>query len=130
MLALLAGVSGCTSSQAVVKFPLVEVHPLVAQSPGERSLGLQGHNRQDIQRGMLFVWPDEGAREFNIKDVPYALDLVFLDNEGVVVAVDALAPGLADQAAGTAQYVLEIEAGWVRANGIGVGDRAQVLLGR
>ncbi|MDP2232647.1 MAG: DUF192 domain-containing protein [Actinomycetota bacterium] len=130
LVVLLPGLLGCAQSQAEVKFPLVELHPLVAQSSGARSQGLQGHDRGDAARGMLFVWPDEGVRTFSIKDVPYALDLVFMDGDGLVVAVDGLVPDSTVQAAGTARYVLEVEAGWVRANGVEVGDRAQVLLGR
>ncbi|MDO9107782.1 MAG: DUF192 domain-containing protein, partial [Coriobacteriia bacterium] len=102
LVVLLAGVFGCVQSQAVVKFPLAELRPLVAQSASVRSRGLQGHDRQEAARGMLFVWPDEKVRSFSIKDVPYALDVVFMDNQGVVVAIDALVPDSPEQATGLA----------------------------
>lgn len=115
-----------------MRFEGVTARPLVADDPLERSTGLQGHDAADAARGMLFVWSEDGTRVFAEKDVAYPLDLVFIDGQGRVVDIASMAPDGPREAssANPARYVLEIEAGWAADHAIGIGDAAEVLLGR
>lgn len=120
----------CGHTQGSVHLAGARLSPLVADSRTERYQGLQGHPASDVARGMLFVWPDEGARQFAIKGVRYPLDLLFLDKDGRVLEIGALSPKGPTQAgcAGAVHYVLEIRAGWVEAHGVEVGDTAEISL--
>lgn len=128
----LALVSACRHSEGTVRLGSASLRPLVADSRSERLEGLQGHSSADVARGMLFVWPDEAARQFEIKGVVHPLDLLFLDKDGVVLEIGALSPQGPTRAgcAGAVHYVLEVRAGWVAAHDVRVGDRASITLDR
>ncbi len=131
-LACLIGLSACAPAEPAVRFDSVTVRPLVAETPQQHAEGLQGHSRSDVARGMLFVWLEPGVRTFVIKGVEFPLDLVYLDDRGTVVDVGRLSPDGPVESTGAhpATYVLEIEAGWARANGVEIGDESEVFLGK
>jgi len=124
--------AGCSHSEATVRIGSAATHPLVADTPVEQSQGLQGHSGSDIERGMLFVWDDEGIRHFVIKAVDRPLELIYLDADGTVLEVGSLAPRGSEEftSAHPARYVLEIEAGWAEENGVKPGDRARIDLSK
>jgi uncharacterized membrane protein (UPF0127 family) len=123
---------GCSHSEATVRIGAATTHPLVAATLVEQSRGLQGHSGSDIERGMLFVWDDEGIRRFALKAVDRPLDLIYLDADGTVLEVGSLAPNGPKEftSAHPARYVLEIEAGWAEENRVKPGDRARINLGK
>lgn len=123
--------AGCSHSEATVRIGAAATHPLVADTLVEQSQGLQGHSGSDIERGMLFVWDDEGIRRFAIKAVDRPLDLIYLDADGTVLEAGSLSPRGPKEftSAQPARYVLEIEAGWAEDNGVKPGDRARIDLG-
>lgn len=123
--------AGCAHSEATVRVGAVATHPLVADTLVEQSQGLQGHSGGDIERGMLFVWADEGIRRFAIKAVDAPLDLIYFDADGTVLEVGSLAPEGPKEFTGArpARYVLEIEAGWAEEHDVESGDRGKITLG-
>jgi uncharacterized membrane protein (UPF0127 family) len=84
-------------------------------------------DRMDADAGMLFVFPESKPRSFWMKNTPLPLDILFLDPDGVVVAVaeDTKPYSLAPIPSGkAAKFVLEVNAGFARKHGIGAGTRA------
>jgi uncharacterized membrane protein (UPF0127 family) len=104
----------------------------LALTPGARTLGLGGRDSLDGDAGMLFVFPQANVEPFWMRGMRFPLDFVWIsaDKRVLEVTEDIAAP-----AAGTpnaalqlyrpaqpARFVLEINAGRVRALGIQVGD--------
>lgn len=96
----------------------------VADTPQERSKGLQAVERLGEGEGMLFVWDGLGQRAFELKDVDYAIDVIFVGADSRVTQVTTLRPGGLEFVAGkrAAQWVVEVPGGWSEANDITQGD--------
>lgn len=63
----------------------------VARTPQEQSMGLMYRPALPDNRGMLFVFPSSQPVQFWMKNVPVALDMVFM-NKGVIKYIQASAP--------------------------------------
>ena len=59
----------------------------VADSPNERSEGLQGRRELGLMQGMLFVFESPGRVSFWMKNTPIALDMLFASSDGVVTKI-------------------------------------------
>jgi uncharacterized membrane protein (UPF0127 family) len=107
----------------------------VAATERERALGLMhvaasqlAPTSDGAARGMLFVYPVEQALSFWMKDTPTALDIAFMDADGTLVTLSAMAPLDTSRhpSVKPAQYALEVLAGTYAALGVAVGDRASL----
>lgn len=49
-------------------------------------------NREHIETGMLFSWPDDSNRSFWMKDTFVALSVAFIDAEGVITQISDMQP--------------------------------------
>jgi uncharacterized membrane protein (UPF0127 family) len=58
----------------------------VAADPATRELGLSGRDAIDARGGMLFIFPEDAARVFWMRDCKVDIDIAFLDRSGRVVA--------------------------------------------
>ena len=104
----------------------------VAETPDQRSEGLQAVPPIVDGEGMLFVWDTPGDRVFEIKDVSYPVDVVFVDEFGTVVDVDTIGPG-GEEAASSGQdilWVVEVPGDWAEHNGVAEGARLAIREGR
>jgi hypothetical protein len=80
---------------------------------------------------MLFVYPDRRNRRFWMKGCAFGLDIAFLEDDGRIVRLATLPPGLGRTGAEIPAVdcpepvarVLEASAGWFAAHGIAAGDR-------
>lgn len=63
----------------------------VVATPETRERGLMGRPHLDPDQGMLFVFPGETVHSFWMAHTLVDLDIVFLDDEGVVTAVHTMA---------------------------------------
>lgn len=97
----------------------------VADDPDERERGLMFREDLPDNHGMLFVFRETGQVGFWMKDTPLALDLVFIDQRGVIAAVRrgepesiaVIAPDV------PTRFVLEVEAGTAERAGLRPGVR-------
>jgi uncharacterized membrane protein (UPF0127 family) len=101
----------------------------LALTPEQQAFGLMNRTHLDPDRGMLFVFPQEGIYGFWMKDTLIPLDMVWMDSNGTVVFVkeDAQPCGLECPTINPgvqARYVLEVKAGVSGRIGLEVGDRA------
>ena len=96
----------------------------VVDTAETRAQGLMHRESLPRSAGMLFVFEGMRVRTFWMKNTLIPLDMVFLDDRGVVVSVQANAvphdlTALASD--GPARFVLEINGGMAAALGIGPG---------
>lgn len=126
-----------TETPAPIEGPVVRIGDALfsvdlALTPEQRSQGLSGRHVMAAETGMLFVFENEGALTFWMKEMRFPLDIVWIGADCTVVDVTLGAPppeegqGLADlprfSPRSPAQYVLEINAGEFVDRGIEAGD--------
>jgi len=96
----------------------------VADTAEAMEEGLSGRELLDEGRGMLFVFPSDAAYGFWMKDMQFALDIVWLDASGRVVYLQENLPPCTPgncpvyKPGQSARYVLEVNAGFVASHGI------------
>jgi len=104
----------------------VPLYITVADTPQKQQQGLSGTDSLPQDQGMLFVFPQDGSYAFWMKDMNYSLDILWLDTAGKIVYMkENLSPDtypITYQSPVPARYVLEVNAGFVDANNISVGD--------
>jgi hypothetical protein len=105
----------------------------VAMTSGQRYRGLSGRSHLPDDRGMLFVYPEPQVLEFCMRGCDIPIDILFLDAEGTIVNMHAMAVepdrlGRVDYSSHVpAQYALEIAGGSIRRKGIRIGQRVELI---
>lgn len=98
----------------------------LARSEEERAQGLSGRPSLAEDEAMLFIFPTPGVYGFWMKEMNFDLDIIWLDEEGVVI--DITANVSADSYPQVfypptkIKYVLEVPAGWASRHDIMPGD--------
>lgn len=111
-----------------------EFEVVVATTTEARRKGLQIVSRLGSDEGMWFVFEAEAERQFWMKDMAFPLDLLFVNSNFEIVSLVEEAPPCREvdpeqsdcpvySSVEPVQYVLEIPAGSVQAQGIRLGDR-------
>jgi uncharacterized membrane protein (UPF0127 family) len=98
----------------------------VAQTALQRGCGLSHRAVLPGSQGMLFVFSEPRRLSFWMKDTHMPLTIAFLDEEGVIMDIQPMAPDQTREryrSPGPARYALEVNPGWFQARGIGVGDQ-------
>lgn len=137
----LAGLPGAGTAFAETRAMMLPVHPEplvvetaegereftieIADDDRERSAGLMFREEMDDTHGMLFVFEQTRRVSFWMKNTPMPLDLVFIDDEGRVVAIMQGEPYSTASIGPDApvRFVLELKAGTAQKAGIADGDR-------
>lgn len=111
------------------------VELLVADSDEERQRGLSGKDSLAENQGMVFVFDEAGEYGFWMKDMKFAIDMIFLNNETVVTIHENVAPpGENPNVAELSVYkpsepanrVIELPAGRARELGIEEGSTVEL----
>lgn len=102
----------------------------VADDEDEMMRGLMFRKHLPWNAGMLFIFNNEEPRTFWMKNTLIPLDMLFLDSGFKIVDVLENVPPCAQgdecplyPSNKPAQYVLEVNGGFVQENGINIGDR-------
>lgn len=102
----------------------ITVDVAVTQADQERGLG--GRDGLAENQGMLFVFTKDDHYPFWMKDMKFAIDIIWISSAGKVVhIVPNLAPSTypnAFQSPTPARSVLELPAGWAAAHHVALGD--------
>ena len=106
-----------------IKLGEQEYNIFIAKSEEQKSKGLQHFTSLPKDEGMLFVINESNPVEtfFHMHNVPFPLDMIFMDDEFKVLDVKRGNPE-DDKIEGIASYVLEVNAD----SGIKVGDEADL----
>ena len=101
----------------------------VAETPAAREKGLMGRKSLKEGRAMYFIFQDETVRRFWMKDTLIPLDVSFFNSQHQVVnTVQGMEPCsqgdscLIYSSQVPAMYAIEVPAGFLQANLIGIGD--------
>ena len=104
----------------------------IAFSRAQRQQGLMFRTSLGENQGMLFSYPDQAPRRVWMKDTLLSLDVLFLDHEGRIVAIqENLQPCRQDpcpisDSGEAAMYMLEVNAGYSKNHAIKTGDSLQL----
>lgn len=97
----------------------------VANTEAERELGLSGVAAMGDTKGMVFMFDEPNTACFWMKDMNFALDMIWLNADKQVIAVaDRVAPRTYPRTycpPTSASYVIELNAGQAKAANISVG---------
>jgi len=112
-----------------VYFPSgASVRAELATTPDQIQRGLMFRASVPDGTGMLFDMGRTGLHRFWMQNVRVPLDMIFLDEQHVVVGVRANAQPFDTTLSGYhSRYVLEVSGGWCARNGAGVGQRAEII---
>ncbi len=98
----------------------------VADTEAERVQGLSDRKSLGTNNAMLFVFPDVNEECMWMKDMRFALDIVWLNNsKQIVKMVQKISPDTYPQTfcSPNTKYVLELSAGSVQKYGLKTGQR-------
>jgi uncharacterized membrane protein (UPF0127 family) len=119
---------------AAVRFPdhkgadgaPLEVAVELAKTDRERERGLMYRKKLGEGRGMLFSFEEERVLTFWMHNTCIPLDMLFIARDGTIVGIEESTPTMSDETFSPgcpASYVLEVDAGWARANGVVAGAK-------
>jgi uncharacterized membrane protein (UPF0127 family) len=97
----------------------------IADTPLLIECGLGGRCALDDGTGMLFVYPSDDRWGLWMKDMHFAVDMIWIDSSGIAVTIlKRVAPASFPQifyATRPARYALEVPAGFVEAHSMAEG---------
>jgi YVTN family beta-propeller protein len=99
----------------------------------EHARGLMFRNHLPWNAGMLFAFNDEEHRSFWMKNTLIPLDMIFVDSSSKIIDIKENVPPCEQEecpnypSGEPAQYVLEVNAGFVQEKGVKIGDRLAKL---
>lgn len=103
----------------------------LALTSEEQEKGLSGRNKLNEDEGMLFVFNHIGQYPFWMKDMNFAIDIIWLgeDLQVVYIKKNALPESYPETftSSQNAKYVLEVLAQFSEKNNLKVGDKAEFL---
>ncbi len=100
----------------------------IADTPAKTQQGLMFRETMEDDQAMLFIFPFLDHHSFWMKDTYLPLDMIFIDNNQVVVDVYYGAVPFSEEniiPRELSLLVLEVKAGVVQRNNIGIGDRIE-----
>ena len=129
--------SGIDSDATVVSIGEATYAVDLAILPEERQQGLSGRESMPQDSGMLFVFEEERALHFWMKEMHFPLDIIWIDAQCSLLEIAADVPtpppngGNDDiprvQSPSPARFVLEVNAGEAARNGLQAGDQIEFL---
>ncbi len=105
----------------------------IADSNEERSEGLMFRDSLDLDKGMLFIFDEEGKYDFWMKNMKIPLDIIWINEDKEAVYVHKNTPPCPENVCFSvvpdkeAKYVLEINPGVIDIN---IGDKLEIDYGR
>ena len=123
---------GTTLAQKQIKVGETRIQAEITDTNEKIRLGMSGRNSLKEGEGMLFVFDDKNILPpFWMKDMRFAIDIIWIDDEKIVQIDENIPPpepGTDDSQlplytpGQPIDYVLEVNSGFIKENGIAVGD--------
>jgi hypothetical protein len=131
-------ISGGPSKKLVtINIKYLNMDAAIAKTASERKKGLSGRDSLPLNQGVLFVFEQSGTYGFWMKDMKFAIDILWLDESKKIVDIAQSVPTEPDKKdkeftiykpSQNAKYVLEINAGLSQLHGLQIGDQANFEL--
>jgi uncharacterized membrane protein (UPF0127 family) len=99
----------------------------LARRPQDTERGLMYRTAMDPEQGMLFDLGERKVQTFWMHNTCIPLDMLFIDDDGLVVGILENVPTLNDAPRSVpcpSTHVLEVNAGWSRRHGVRAGQHA------
>ena len=95
----------------------------VAATPETRQIGMMLRTSMPPHRGMLFVFPELAKHCMWMRNTLVPLSVAFLDETGRIINIEDMQPKTEVNhcSAKPARYALEMNLGWFRSRGVGIG---------
>lgn len=105
----------------------------IADTPEKQIKGLSNHAPLAENQGMLFVFANKDVKTFWMKEMRFALDIIWIDDNKIVNISHNLPPeGIRPEKLYSSNYpvnfVLEVNAGWAANNDVKIGDEVLVKI--
>src|SRR3989344_4796204 len=94
----------------------------------EKQNGLMFRESLDYNKGLLFLYEEEGERNFWMKNVKFPIDIIFLDKDDKIIHIETNVPSCLEDPCPIyspnrkALNVIEVNSGFTIENNINVGD--------
>ncbi|WP_119080431.1 DUF192 domain-containing protein [Chitinophaga alhagiae] len=98
----------------------------IAETDDERARGLMDRKSMADTLGMLFIFPAPEEQSFWMKNTYISLDILYIDQNMEIVSIQKYATPLSEESLPSfkkAQYVVEVNAGYVDKQKIKYGDK-------
>ncbi len=127
ILAILIWPENTQTPQAYLIFNNTKIKIELADTELKRQQGLSGRDKLAEDTGMLFIFDEPKTYGFWMKDMRFAIDIIWLDSNWQVIGLSQnISPStypISFYPPKPAQYVLEVNAGWVAQNNIATGTK-------
>ncbi|OGD87523.1 hypothetical protein A2870_04200 [Candidatus Curtissbacteria bacterium RIFCSPHIGHO2_01_FULL_41_11] len=126
-----------TSGFVPVNAGSLNIDAQVVSKASDRKKGLSGKDSIPLNGGLLFVFEQKGTYTFWMKDMKFAIDIIWIDENKKIVDIYSDVPpepGKSDseltryKPRAEALYVLEINAGLTSLHGLQIGDQVNFTL--
>lgn len=124
---------GTKLTKDAVTFPETEKSPRVdveiVKSEHDVERGLMYRQTMPEDQGMLFKLSGRRDHTFWMHNTCISLDIMFIDDDGVIVGIGEAAPTLSDDVVSVgcpSVYVLEVNGGWARRHGVKPGQKITI----
>ena len=107
----------------------------IADSPQKHEKGLSGRDSLSSGRGMLFIMQEDSMPTFWMKNMKFPIDIMWI-NDSIVVDILENVPAQQEETndANLSRYrsqravdhVLEVTDGFIKTNGISIGDKVEL----
>jgi hypothetical protein len=107
----------------------VAVDAELVRSEHDTMRGLMYRKSMGLERGMLFDLEIRDDHKFWMHNTCIPLDLLYIDEDGLLVGIVENAPTLDDTSRGVgcpSRWVLEVNAGWSRRHGVKAGQHVKL----
>jgi uncharacterized membrane protein (UPF0127 family) len=104
----------------------VAVEAELVRSEHDTMRGLMYRRSMSADHGMLFDLRVREDHKFWMHNTCIPLDLLYIDEDGLIVGIAENAPTMSDDSIGVgcpSRWVLEVNAGWSRRHGVKAGQR-------
>ncbi|WP_324663656.1 DUF192 domain-containing protein [Haloarcula sediminis] len=106
----------------------------ISDTVEQRRLGLSDTESLGPDEGMLFVHGEEAVQTYVMRDMDFALDIIYIDANRTITTIHHAPPppegeSYSERYSGRAKYVLEVNRGWTNRTGVSVGDTVELPAG-
>lgn len=109
--------------------PSLKIQAELAKTPHDVEKGLMFRRSMSDNQGMLFKLESRRDHTFWMHNTCIALDMMFVEDDGLIVGIVEGAAPLTDSVRSVgcpSTYVLEVNGGWSRKNGVKPGQRITI----
>ena len=119
-----------TFGTATIKVKGKPITVEIANTIERRDRGLMHRDSMPQDAGMLFIYKREETLSFWMKNTRIPLDIAFIKADGWICDIQQMDPGDlgSHESAMRAKFALEMNKGWLKANGVKVGDTVDIPL--